>query len=103
MKKLAIIGAVFALALTVGVGMAVSGVQAKPPDVHPATYKCINNDTYFCVLYFNGGVMYEVCEWYATGCQSGDNWYCKTVLGQEYACHMVGDTEECIWHPYGCP
>ena len=101
MKKLVTVGAIFALALTIGLGMALSTADAKPPT--PATYKCFNQTTYFCTLHFSGGVMYEVCEYYEAGCPSGNNWYCKTVLGQEFACHMVNGNEECIWHPYGCP
>ena len=48
------------------IGVFVTTASAKPPT--PCTYKCINQDTYLCCLYWRGGEIVEECYFDHYGC-----------------------------------
>ena len=84
------------LVLAMVLGFALSSVVAKPPT--PATYKCINQDTYFCVM-VSANPFTECCTWYESGCNSGTSWYWYTdQFGNTYTCTGYGGTGTCILH-----
>jgi hypothetical protein len=64
MRKIIILGLLMAFVFSFTVGVLNTSTQAKPPI--PCTYKCINQDWYFCCIC--PGTFWETCEFLQYDC-----------------------------------
>ena len=98
MRKTLSFALVGVFVLSFAFGAVFTTVDAKPP--LPATYKCINHDTYFCVMYPSG----EVCTFEEYGCDLNMNCICKTISGQAAViCTYYSGLVDTTFQADGCP
>lgn len=101
MKRTTVAMMVVLFAASMMVGALVSPqVEAKPPI--PCTYKCINQDTYFCCLVAFNPVT-EVCTFQEILCDGSSSCHYECISDSTFLiCSYYGGRVDTTFHYAGC-